>query len=89
MPETDGIATPFAWISIQTECARRLCEIKPADDVEDPVVQKKELRPRSGSAVSMHATDYSARPWSCALIPHNEVRANNSLMGLVKRFRAD
>ncbi len=75
---------------VETEQEKLLCEIKRSDEIDDPVVQKKRAAAAQWCrAATEHSRRFSGKPWSYVLIPHDQLRLNSTLKGVVERFRAD
>ncbi len=75
---------------VETENEKLICEIKRANEIDDPIVQKKRAAAAQWCrAATEHSRRFTGKPWSYVLIPHDEIRANSTLSGLVARFRAD
>lgn len=75
---------------VETEGEKLICEIKRADEIDDPVVQKKRAAAAQWCrAATQHSKRFSGKPWSYVLIPHDQIRLNSTLKGLVDRFRVD
>ena len=75
---------------VETEHESPMCDIKREEEIEEPGVQKK--RPEAAQwcrAATEHSKRFSGKPWSYVLVPHDQIRQNSSLMGLVARFRAN
>ncbi len=75
---------------VETEAEKLICEIKRSDEIDDPIVQKKRAAATQWCrAATEHSRRFSGKPWSYVLIPHDQIRLNSTLSGLVERFRAD
>jgi len=72
---------------VETESAKYLLEPKMANQVEEPMVQAKATAAREWcDAASRHASDFGGKPWSYVLIPHDSIKENMSLAGLVATY---
>jgi type III restriction enzyme len=73
---------------VETATAKYLCEPKRADQIDTEEVQAK-----ARAAVTWchyateHEQDHGGKPWTYVLIPHDAIRANSTLTGLVAAYR--
>jgi type III restriction enzyme len=73
---------------VETATAKYLCEPKRADQIETEEVQAKA---RAAITWCRYATEHElangGKPWTYVLIPHDAIRANSTLAGLVAAHR--
>lgn len=72
---------------VETDNEKLLCQIKAADEMEDPTVEAK---PKAAAVWCARATEHqkaiNGKPWRYALIPHDAVRATSTLAALGPQF---
>jgi len=72
---------------VETDYEKRMCEIKAADEMDDPTVEAK----AKAAIVWCHrATEHErangGKPWRYALIPHDAVKATATLKAHIRNF---
>ncbi|MDW7709785.1 MAG: DEAD/DEAH box helicase family protein [Deferrisomatales bacterium] len=73
---------------VETKTAKLICEPKRADQVGDPVVQEKARGAVQWCGhASAHEAAHGGKPWSYLLIPHDAIRDNMTIEGMVGMFR--
>lgn len=64
-----------------------MCEVKAADEIEDPVVTAKAAAAVTWcERASEHERANGGKAWRYLLIPHDEVKAATGMRTLVDRF---
>ncbi|MDF1554443.1 MAG: DEAD/DEAH box helicase family protein [Deferrisomatales bacterium] len=73
---------------VETRTAKLICEPKRADQVDDPVVLEKARAAVEWCAnASAHEAQHGGKPWSYLLIPHDAIKGNMTIEGMVGMFR--
>jgi type III restriction enzyme len=71
----------------ETETEKLMCEVKAADEIEDPVVTAKAAAAVTWcERASEHERANGGKAWRYLLIPHDEVKAATGMRTLVDRF---
>ncbi len=64
-----------------------MLEPKASKEMDDPIVlAKRDAAVKWCSHASAHATKHGGKPWCYALIPHDAVTENMTLVGLARRY---
>jgi type III restriction enzyme len=72
---------------IETETEMLICEVKAANELEDPIVKTKAAATRVWiGAANAVAKDTGRKPWQYALIPHVAVTESATLAGLMSTY---
>lgn len=68
---------------VETELKMLICEVKAANELQDPIVQAKAAATRTWiNAANDVAVEQKRKPWRYALIPHDAITESASLEGL-------
>lgn len=79
--DNDGYEPDFV---VETDKEKFLCEIKRADEVSsDEVQQKAKAAAKWCEFASQHEEEHDGKPWKYLLIPHDAVKPNVTLNGLM------
>lgn len=72
---------------VETATEMLICEVKAANEVQDPIVQAKATAARTWiGAANTVAKELGRKPWRYALIPHDAVTEAATLAGLIKTY---
>jgi type III restriction enzyme len=72
---------------VETASEKLIVEVKARKDLEDETVKWKAEAARTWVGyANHHATSYGGKPWRYVMIPHDEIRENSTLSGLIARF---
>ncbi len=70
---------------VETERGMLICEVKAANEIQDPIVQAKAAHAWVDSANTV-AKEMERKPWRYALIPHVEINGSAAIAGLLNRY---
>jgi type III restriction enzyme len=69
---------------VETATEMLICEVKAANELQDPIVQAKAAAARAWvDAANTVAKEQGRKPWRYALIPHDAITASATLAGLI------
>lgn len=72
---------------VETDKEMLICEVKAANELQDPIVQAKAEAARTWiGAANTVAKEMKRKPWKYALVPHTDINESATLAGLVNRY---
>lgn len=72
---------------VETATEMLICEVKAANEIEDPIVQAKAKAARTWvGAANAVAKDVQRKPWRYVLIPHDAITEASTLHGLASTY---
>lgn len=82
--DSDGYEPDFV---IETDAGKILCEVKRVDEIDDDEVQQKAKAAKKWCEfASAHEKENNGKPWTYLLVPHNAIKSNTTLSGLISQF---